>query len=498
MSLGCIMSFATHPLFALVPGQEAALSREVVEGERIQVEGPPSSQRHPGLNDPQRNENSAEGADSLLQSRRRIPDGVYQACRKRWLATRFPSASLDELAAKVRAKYEELVLGPIQWPRLVGIDVEPMTLVYPAGYGSKATPQQIRTRRLNVRAVDGFGEERSVVAYYLNYDKVPLEHSRVILQVNGHFGANPSRMLIGLKGRGGISGATVAQIALEGHPVIVYDDHDVGESSESAGVETPLARTLHNLRMIEDALLIHFDRVDVIGLSGGAERLYHFLVFNRCPVFSAYFSGFFSSPWMSLDNRKVGGPFWFNADTYEEAFLANFQWPELALVAIANGVDVRFAVQTYEGGKAKNCFIHEFLPTVKQYTDRFSVGGDDPDCDGVSNDGSEMAHEYHLPDYLMFLEKSLSQSLNSSDLVLHCRAVPEGGLALVDLDLTEEARHLGLLPLTFSRLSGGTGISAQFFPAPDFNPTASKILIFLVKSHQFITKSVLNTPHKRL
>ena len=205
VSLGCIMSFATHPLFALVPGQEAALSREVVEGERIQVEGPPSSQRHPGLNDPQRNENSAEGADSLLQSRRRIPDGVYQACRKRWLATRFPSASLDELAAKVRAKYEELVLGPIQWPRLVGIDVEPMTLVYPAGYGSKATPQQIRTRRLNVRAVDGFGEERSVVAYYLNYDKVPLEHSRVILQVNGHFGANPSRMLIGLKGRGGIS-----------------------------------------------------------------------------------------------------------------------------------------------------------------------------------------------------------------------------------------------------------------------------------------------------
>ena len=173
---------------------------------------------------------------------------------------------------------------------------------------------------------------------------------------------------------------------------------------------------------------------------------------------------------MSLDNRKVGGPFWFNADTYEEAFLANFQWPELALVAIANGVDVRFAVQTYEGGKAKNCFIHEFLPTVKQYTDRFSVGGDDPDCDGVSNDGSEMAHEYHLPDYLMFLEKSLSRSLNSSDLVLHCRAVPEGGLALVDLDLTKEARHLGLLPLTFSRLSGGTGISAQFFPAPDFNP----------------------------
>jgi hypothetical protein len=464
---------------AAIPGQEAALSRETTEGRRIEVEGPPSPKRHPGLSDPQRMDNSADGAHPTMQARRDLPDGVYQSCRKKWLTTRFPTDSLDDIAAKVRAQYEDVVLSRVQWPNLTRIEVEPMTLVYPARYASNQKPMTIHARRITLHAVDAFGDERHIVAYYLNYDKVSPTNSRVVLQVNGHFGLQPSRMNLGLKGRGGITGSAVAMIALEGHPIITYDDHNVGESSPAAYKdiereifkEPGLYRTLANLRMVEDALLLHFDRVDAIGLSGGTERLYHFLTFNRCPIYSVYFSGFFSSTWMNLDSKRSGrGPFGTNLDTHDEAYLEHFQRADHALVAIANGVDVRFAIQTYEGDLGKNCFVHEFLPVMKQYTDRFSVGSDDPDCDGISNDGSEMAHEYHLPDYYAFLERSLARPIESDELVLLCRAVPPSGLAFVDLDLTKVARLLGLLPLTFSRLRTVANVPAQFIPSPDFNP----------------------------
>jgi hypothetical protein len=459
------------PAHALVPGVAEALSPGGEEGQRVDVPGPPSEDRHPGKNDPQRWDNSIAKSHDFVQGRRDIPGGVYQTCREKWLTTRYPEISLEAFSDKALEHYEEHVLSQFTWPTLTRVDVEPMTLVYPAGYGANEKEAAIAARRLTLRAVDSFGDERSVVAYYLNYDKIRPGNNRVVVQVNGHFGIQPSRMNLGLKDRGGITGAAVAKIALAGHPIITYDDHNVGESSPSTGKEDGLYVTLGNMRMLDEALLLHFDRVDVIGLSGGTERLYHFLMFNRCPIYTAYLAGFFTSTWMPMDSvHTKRGPFGINPDTHHDVYLTNFQRADHVLVGIAKGVDVRLAVHTHEGGSMKECYHYEFLPAVRQYTDRFTLGGDDPDGDGVSNDGSDLAHEYHMGDYFAFLEESLAKPAASDEILLHCRDVPEDGLAFIEVDLTETARHLGLLPLTFSRLYTGENVEAQFIPSPDFNP----------------------------
>ena len=64
---------------------------------------------------------------------------------------------------------------------------------------------------------------------------------------------------------------------------------------------------------------------------------------------------------------------------------------------------MRFANNTYEGCTAKAGFVNELLPTLRIYTNKFSVGGDDPDCDGKSNDGRGLSHEYDLQDVADFL-----------------------------------------------------------------------------------------------
>jgi hypothetical protein len=161
------------------------------------------------------------------------------------------------------------------------------------------------------------------------------------------------------------------------------------------------------MRMVDDALLVHFDRVDGMGLSGGCERLYHFLLLHQCKLKSAYLAGLFNSPWMGIDTAdRSGGPFRSNQDTDNEVFQGNFQWADLALVGIAQGIDVAFAHATYEGGTGKNCFFGEMLPALRQYTRKFEIRGDDRNGDGVADYGPGLAHEYNLPDYLEFLGTS--------------------------------------------------------------------------------------------
>ena len=58
---------------------------------------------------------------------------------------------------------------------------------------------------------------------------------------------------------------------------------------------------------------------------------------------------------------------------------------------------------TYEGSSGKSAFHRELLPVLDKYSADYTVGGDDPDCDGVSNDGRNLAHEYDIPDVLNFL-----------------------------------------------------------------------------------------------
>ena len=400
---------------AAVPGVAEAIDVKVTEGKVIELPGPVSTARHPSPSDPQRRDRSSAGAHAMMQGRRDIPDGVFQQCRAQWLTTKHPDVDLATFAAKARQRYDELIMKHTPSPKLTRVDVEPMTLVYPANYAGNKDAITVHARRLTIHAIDRFGDDRYIVAYYLNYDKVDPDHRTVIMQVNGHFGRNPSQMLVGLKDRGGISGSAVGQIAMRGHAIMVYDDHNVGESSGATGKENGQYRTLANLRMMDDALLVHFDRVDVIGLSGGTERLYHFMMFNRCRIGSAYLSGFAVSPWTQLDSKgRTGGPFGVNGDTFNETFAQNFQWADFVLVGIADGVDVCLAQQTFEGGSGKNCFEHEVLPAVRQYTNDFVIGGDDPNGDGVSDTGADLAHEYDLPDFLQFIKTSRAKRTSSA------------------------------------------------------------------------------------
>ena len=93
-------------------------------------------------------------------------------------------------------------------------------------------------------------------------------------------------------------------------------------------------------------------------------------------------------------------------DTFNEEFYANFQWADLVLVGIQRGVNVRLASNTYESGLGKQGLIIEMLPAIRHYTDRITVGGDDPDGDGTSNDGRNLSHEYDIADYTEFLANS--------------------------------------------------------------------------------------------
>ena len=381
-----------------------ALTPKVTEGEVVRIEGPPSD-----LRDTDREFNSIESVQKTIGPRRAAADGGYAKCRKSWLSVKHPDVDLATIAGLVRKRYQELIAAEVSPPEITGIEVEHLTLVYPPNYGGNRKESIVHARRLKINAVDSHGDKRWITAYYLNYDKVDPGNSRVVFQINGHFGRNPSAQGIGLESRGGYSGAALGILAIGGVPIITFDDHDVGQSSPATGKQNGLIRTLQNLRMVDDALLVHFDRVDGVGLSGGCERLYHFLLLHRCNLKSAYQAGLFTSPWTRMDTaERTGGPFRSDGDTDNETFGANFQWSDLVLVGIAEGIDVAFAHATNEGGTGKNCFFKEMLPTLRRYTEKFAVRGDDTDGDGVSNTGRNLSHEYDMIDLAEFLDVSLA------------------------------------------------------------------------------------------
>lgn len=379
------------------------LDRTVERGEMIRIEGPPSTVR-----DTDKTSNTAANGDALMQPRREIPGGVYQTVRANWLSLQHPDAGLGDFARLVTRRYEQLLLRNVPPVDLTKVDVQHLTLVYPVGYDGNEGPVEVPVRRITIHAVDRFGDSRQIVAYFANYHTVDERRPTAVFQVNGHFGRNPSRLGFGLDERGGYFGAALGKLAIRGHAIITYDDRDVGESSGAPGPakENGLYRTLTNLRIMDDALLRHFHAVDAVGLSGGCERLFHFLAFHRCRLRSAYLAGMYTPPWNGLDAReRTGGPFGINHDTDNAVFQSNFQWADLVAIGISKDINVRFANNTYEGGTAKAGFIKELLPTLRLYTTRFTVGGDDPDCDGKSNDGRNLSHEYDLKDLDAFLRQ---------------------------------------------------------------------------------------------
>lgn len=387
----------------MTPGLHEALTSVVTPGGFVSIEGPPS-----GFRDRGDGTESADSAKEYFDRLRNDPTGLYQEVQKNFLTTLHADADLESFSRHAQARYESLILRHVPSPTLTRIETEHFTLVYPPDYDANNEVVSVPTRRLTIHAVDRFGDARHLVAYFSNYDKVDPQHRSVVFQINGHFGRNPSRQGLGMEGRGGSAGAALGKLGLRGIPLITYDDHQVGESSPATGKENGQYRTLANLRMMDDSLLIHFARVDGMGLSGGCERLYHFLAFHRCRLATAYLAGFLRPPWLDLYHwRKTAGKRGVDHDTFNEVFYSSFQWTDLVLVGIHRGVKVRVApdVRDFRG---KNVLEYEMLPAIRRYTNRVAIGGDDPDSDGISNSGRNLGHEYDLIDYLKFLEASRS------------------------------------------------------------------------------------------
>jgi hypothetical protein len=383
---------------AAIPGLDALLDPEKVSVSPTNIIGPPSTARDTSLT-----ENSAAYAATTAQARKLATP--YQSIRGNWITTQNPGADLSTIGSLVQSRYDNLITPLMNTPATNSISTENMELVYPTNYFNNTSPVTVYARRFTISGADG----RTLVGYYLNYDKVDPLNKEVLLQVNGHFGANPSKEGIGLQNRGGLTGAALGKLAMQGIPLITYDDHNVGESS---GGPNNLGRTLENLQMVDRDILTEFDRVDGLGLSGGTERLYHFVNFHQSNLKSVNYSGWNVPGWFPYDatNDPGSSPYGVNGDTYVGAFHENFQYSDLILNGISKDVETTFAHNAFEGGGSKYGYHFEVAPTLRQYTDKFFNLGDDPDGNGTPNRGSGLSHEYNLEDVQRFLQWTRSDA----------------------------------------------------------------------------------------
>lgn len=143
--------------------------------------------------------------------------------------------------------------------------------------------------------------------------------------------------------------------------------------------------------LVESALLMRYRRVDAVGISGGAERLIHFLALHVCNLRTAYVARHARLLWMvgDYDTRIKGN-----------SLGMNVQWADIAHLGIRRGIDVVFGVNSGEGRLAKAGLQAEFLPGFRRSTGAFSVHGSDVLSDGPV----ALAHEIDLEDYLHYLD----------------------------------------------------------------------------------------------
>ena len=382
-----IAAGATGSPGGAIPGLDQALDPTVTAGTTINIAGPPSTARSCG---------SAGDAYSIEEVRafmesHKGPGSVYDTIHVNYPTVANPSVSLAGIGPLLQQPYDSLVMSRVHTPAVTSIDVEHLTLVYPADYFDSPQPVTVRARRLTFNA-----SGRTLVSYFANYDKVQEHQEGVIWQINGHFAINPTREGFGMEENGGLLGGALGKIAMQGLPIIAYDDHNVGESS---GAPNGLPRTLENLQMMDRTLMTHFGRVDVVGLSGGTERAYHLMMFFESNVQSVYFGGFAVPLW----TRLTVPPFGTDQDTHDDTFLQNFGFADLAVMGLHRGVHTAFTHNAFEGGRSKYGYWEEMVPILAQYTSDFETRGGDLDGDGVSDTGRNLCHEYDLVDLLEWI-----------------------------------------------------------------------------------------------
>ena len=346
--------------------------------------------------------------------------------QRNWVTRPGRDISLANAVREVVARYAVTVESRIPEPRIEHIATEYGDLVYPANFDGNANDVTISTQRITISISSGVrtNDVRKVVLYFLNQNKDTKGH--LVVLFNGHIGPFPSRQMIGMAGDGRW-GVVAGRLAVRGYKVLIFDDREPqGESESTNNKDTKqplgLIRELADLRAIDTAeltprapwkdstnigvLMDHVDhpyrRIDLVGLSGGTERLFHFLMLTRSTaIHSVYLAGGPQSPWMALDNTTCSKEgFAYDQDTYDFPFLSSFQWADLLLPAAQRGVKIRLAMNKRETGLLKYVNLREIAPTLKRFGVPFSIGGDDPQGKG-GDDG--LCHEFDFKDLLKFL-----------------------------------------------------------------------------------------------
>jgi hypothetical protein len=234
---------------------------------------------------------------------------------------------------------------------------------------------------------------KTIVAYHINVDA---GQGKVIFNINGHFGDYPSKLSMGLTGLGGYAEAKIlARIAPMGYEIITYDDsYNTAGLSESSYTILPKDTILHTLEdtmIVEKALLLNFDKIYGMGLSGGAQRMYHYLINSRANLKKAYIAGYFAPAWTAQDPDVV--------TTDKRYETSGIELAHLVQVGVSKGINIRLCRNHYESG------LHNYsLQQMRTYLEglgiNISYGGDDPT--GVGAGGR--VHEYYIKDLIEFLE----------------------------------------------------------------------------------------------
>ena len=399
---------ATASCGGAIPGLDQALDLTVTAGTVIHIAGPPATARNCNST----SDNAVEDVRAFMDAHKE-PGSVYDTIHVNYPTVANPSVSLADIGPLIRQPYDALVMSRVNTPVVTSINVEHFTLIYPVNYDNNPLPVTVRARRLTFNA-----SGRTLVSYFANYDKVQEHQDSVVWQINGHFGANPTRQGFGIENNGGLLGGALGKIAMQGLPIIAYDDHNVGESS---GAPNSLPRTLENLQMMDRTLMPHFGRVDVVGLSGGTERAYHLMMFFESNVQSAYFGGFAVPLW----TRLTVPPFGSDDDTHDVTFLQNFGFADLSVVGLHRGVHIAFTHNAFEGGRSKYGYWVEMIPVMEQYTTAFETRGGDLDGDGISDTGRNLCHEYDLVDLLEWIERT--RAIGGGTRIFHADAAAPGG-----------------------------------------------------------------------
>jgi hypothetical protein len=205
------------------------------------------------------------------------------------------------------------------------------------------------------------------------------------------------------------------KLASRGYQVLTYTDPTEDDAHKTAGADG-FKRVLQDALAVQAKLLLPLRfKLDLAGISGGAQRLYFLLPILK-NVNSAYFAGYFSSTWMEPYAASVGDKchrydLCYDTDFVGASITENYLPADLLALALADGVKIAFASNAREGARAHKAFLqHELLPLLSKLHKPFELAGDDLRALGPKPNQLGLCHEWDVADYEEFL-----QSVRSGD-----------------------------------------------------------------------------------